>query len=117
MPAGPAPTTATRSGRDDEGAADGGGAAPSADTTRILSWPGPFAPDPPRDPEPGARSSAAGDVVVQVAGDVLAEHDVAVGHQRVLLAGVLGLLDGHRSGEPAAQPGQDAVLLHVADDL
>src|SRR4051794_12826557 len=96
MPAGPAPTTATRSG----------GAEPGEDTTGIL----------PSAATPGTRS-LTGDVAVELVLDVLGERDPPRGCQRRSLA------DGPRAGgcagagQPTVEFGEGAVRGNGAGDL
>src|SRR4051794_39898411 len=94
MPAGPAPTTATRSGR----SGDGAGSAPSSVTTGILTRPTRCAP-----------GSDAGDVAVQAVADELGQGDPAAVGQRWLAAvrRRLGLRAG--AGQPAGEAVEAAV--------
>src|SRR3954451_6343571 len=94
MPAGPAPITATRSGR----LGDGAGCAPSSVTTGILTRPTRCAP-----------GSDAGDVEVQAVADELGHGDPAAVRQRWLAAvrrrGGLRA----RAGQPAGEAVEGAV--------
>src|SRR3954469_680480 len=102
MPAGPAPTTATRSGRPGEGA----GSTPSSLTTGILTRRSRCAP-----------GSAAGDVLVESAADELGQaHQPAVGQRRLPAVGDRPGLAG-RAGQPAGQAVEVAVPGDRADDL
>src|SRR3954447_15768637 len=109
MPAGPAPTTATRSGWFPEGAE----AAPSSDTTSILT------PRGTRAPAQRARivpASAAGVVVVKPRDDELAERHPTPRDERGGVAGGHGPGQGSRPGQPVRAPGEVAVRPHGSRD-
>src|SRR3954470_19986220 len=102
MPAGPAPTTATRSGRPGEGA----GSPPSFVTTGILTRGSRCAP-----------GSVAGDVLVETVADELGQADgAAVGQRRPPAVGDRPGLAG-RAGQPAGQAVEFAVPGDRADHL
>src|SRR3954470_3386629 len=101
MPAGPAPTTATRRGR----SADGRRGVPSSGTTGILPCPRP--PD----------TSSAGQVAVEAALHVLREDDLAAGRERCLPAVGLRSAQRARPGQPAGTAGEIAGRGHATDDL
>src|SRR3954454_14603986 len=102
MPAGPAPTTATRSGWFPEGAEG----APSSDTIRILTPQGTLAPAQRARVVP---ASAAGVVAVQVRDDVLAERHATAWDERRGAAGRRRGGQAGRSGQTDGAPGEDAV--------
>src|SRR3954451_22359623 len=103
MPAGPAPMTATRSGRSGEGT----GPAPSLVTGGILTRRGWCAPGP----------SDAGDVAVEAAADVLGEGHPAPAAQRGPAAVRQRAGERARAGEPAVEPVEVAVGRDRAGDL
>src|SRR4051794_12447073 len=103
MPAGPAPITATRSGR----SGDGAGSTPSSLlTTRILTRRRCCAP-----------GSGAGDVAVQAAADELGEGDLAAVGERRPAAGRRRPGRAARPGQPAGQAVEVAVPGDRAGDL
>src|SRR3712207_2294432 len=108
MPAGPAPTTATRS----RGGGDGGPGSSSADTTRILS-----ARVGEHQAPAAGLSLAAAVVVAEPVDDVLGEHDLAAVDQGLAQARGAGAPGGGRPGQPAVEVVQRAGLGHHAGDL
>src|SRR3954468_20140603 len=115
MPAGPAPTTATRRGR----CSVGDGATPSSDTTGILTRPRPGAPGTPplvRPDDARAIRSDAGVVAVEAALQVLGQRDPAARGEGRLGAVLLGRRQRAGAGQPAVLPGQVARGGHGADD-
>src|SRR4051794_28704485 len=102
MPAGPAPTTATRSGWFPEGVEG----APSSDTSCILT------PRGTRAPAQRARivsASGAGVVAVQAGDDVLAERHATARDGRGGAAGRRRPGQAGRPGQPVRAPGENAV--------
>src|SRR4051794_21450165 len=108
MPAGPAPTTATRSGWFPDG-----GAEASSVTPRILTPRGPRAPA----QRARKRPSAAGVVAVQPGDDVLAEGHPPARGQRRWIAGRRRRGQRGAAGQPGMPPGEDAARADGADDL
>src|SRR3954471_21801460 len=101
MPAGPAPTTATRRGR----STDGGRGVPSSGTTGILHPAGP------------RGASSAGQVAIETALHVLGQPHPAARRERRFLAVPPGAGQRGRTGQPAGAAGEVAGGGHVADDL
>src|SRR3954452_21925104 len=102
MPAGPAPTTATRRGR----SVDAAGSTPSSLTEGILTRGRRCAP-----------GSDAGDVAVEPAADELSHGDPAAVGQRRLAAVRRRAGLGAGAGQPAVEAVEVAVPGDRADDL
>src|SRR3954451_11714375 len=103
MPAGPAPITATRSGR----SGDGAGSTPSSLlTSGILTRRRRCAP-----------GSDAGDVAVPAVADELGQGDLAPVGERRAAAGHRRPGRAARPGQPAGQPGEGAGPGDRAGDL